>query len=178
MDAVTQLVPLALVLLAGFSIWYFVRRRNKARPGGEKLEGIGGWLILVAIGQVLGILRSLAEFGKSLPDYEKHWNNPLMQKAIIGEIGLSAVMFAFMVFTAIMMGQKRRIFPTLFRIELVLFAVMPLLNLFWVSQALGVSLEKLGYETVAGQSIGIAVGAAVWIAYSLRSVRVRNTFVH
>lgn len=178
MDAIVQFVPLTLVLLIGFAIWYFASQRKKARPTGEKLEGIGGWLILVAIGQVLGIFRALAEFGKSLPDYEKHWSNPLLKNAIIGEVGLSAGMFAFMIYTAIMMGQKRRIFPTLFRVELVLFAVIPLLNLFWVSYAIGASFEKLGYETVIGQSIGIAIGAAVWIAYTLKSVRVRNTFVH
>jgi len=76
------------------------------------------------------------------------------------------------------MINKRRIWPALFRIELVLLTVLPLLKLLWVWQATGDQLDTLEPGAIIAQCIGIAVGAVIWITYTYKSVRVRDTFVH
>lgn len=176
-EFILQLLPLALLILGFLAIWFFAWRDKKRRPEGAKIEGFGGWLLIVAIGQWFGALSFIADFLKALPEYEKHWSNPIAQRVIMAEAGLTLGFVGFMIYVAIMMSMRRRVFLFLFRVELVLIVVGPLIVLFWAALVSDASLEKLNFGTEVGRSMGRAVGAAIWIVYSLRSVRVRNTFV-
>lgn len=176
-EFILQLLPLALLILGALAIWFFAWREGKKRPEGAKIEGFGGWLLIVAICQWFGTLSLFADFLKALPEYEKHWSNPIARRVIMAEAGLTLGFVGFMIYVAIMMSLKRRVFPLLFRIELVLIVVGPLIILLWAAAVSDASLEKLNFGTEVTRSIGRAVGAAIWILYSLRSVRVRNTFV-
>src|SRR5262249_50131320 len=93
----------------------------------EKLEGFGGWLLLIAIGNWPGVLAPLGDFLMELPDYAAQWSDPAVRRGIVGEAVLDAGLFVFMLYTAIMMNMKRHEFPTLFRLQLALVVVLPVL---------------------------------------------------
>jgi len=98
-DFVVQFLPLTVVLLVAGAIWYFSHRRNRSRPATEKLQGIRGWLMLLAIVQCGAILRVLIDVHAQYSVYEKYGDQPPMRTAIIGQVGLGAGMIAFMIYT-------------------------------------------------------------------------------
>ena len=83
-----------------------------------------------------------------------------------------------MLYTTIIMSMKRREFPTLFRIELALFVIVPLLSIWWVSSSTGTAVDKVSFAGIAAEAVVGTIGASISILYSLRSVRVRNTFIY
>jgi uncharacterized YccA/Bax inhibitor family protein len=141
-------------------------------------KGFGGWLLLIAIGQWLGILRELVGFVWALPTWANQWSDPILRRAAMGEAGLSAGLIAFMLYTVIMMSLKRHEFPTLFRIELALYVVVPLLSVGWVSVSTGAAVERASFAGIAAESIVGMIGAWISMLYSLRSERMRNTCIY
>jgi hypothetical protein len=141
-------------------------------------EGFGGWLLLVAIGQWLGLFGGLVQFVLGLPDDASRWSDPAMRRGIMGEAGLEIALLAMMLYTTVMMSMKRREFPTLFRIQLALVVVVPLLSTWWTSTSAGKPLEGLEFAGTAVQAVVGVIGASLSILYSLRSERVRNTFIY
>ena len=141
-------------------------------------EGFGGWLLLIAIGQWLGVFWTLAQLLLELPGYAGQLSDPSMRRAVIGEAGLDIALLAFMLYTTVMMSMKRREFPTLFRIQLALFVVVPLLSTWWTSTSTGKPLEGPEFTSTAVSAVVGVIGASLSILYSLRSARVRNTFVY
>ena len=141
-------------------------------------EGFGGWLLLIAIGQWLGVFGGLVQFLLGLPDDLDHWGDPAMRRGIMGEAGLEIALLAMMLYTAAMMSMKRREFPTLFRIQLALVVVVPLLSTWWTSSSAGTPIEGLEFAGTAVQAVVSVIGASLSILYSLRSERVRNTFIY
>src|SRR5262249_2208938 len=101
-----------------------------------------------------------------------------MRRGIIGETGLNIALLAFMFYTTVMMSMKRREFPTLFRFQLALLVVVPLLVTWWTSMSAGRSIEGLEFAAIAARAVVGVIGASLSILYSLRSERVRNTFVY
>ena len=144
----------------------------------KKLEGFGGWLLLIAIGQWLGVFGTLGDFLMELPDYAAQWSDPAVRRGIVGEAVLDAGLIAFMFYTAIMMNMKRHEFPTLFRLQLALVVVLPVLSILWMSRSTGQALGTVDFAATAAQAVAGVIGASISILYSLRSERVRNTFVY
>jgi hypothetical protein len=144
----------------------------------EGPEGFGGWLLLVVIGQWLGFFGQLMAFIWTLPTWVGQWRDPALHRATMGEAGLSVGLLAFMLYTAIMMNMKRREFPTLFRIEVALFVIVPLLSIWWVARSTGAVVDKATFAGIATQAVAATIGASFSILYSVRSARVRNTFIY
>lgn len=141
-------------------------------------EGFGGWLLMVVIGQWLGLFRSILDFVWALPAYALQWKDPALRSATIGEVAIAFGLLAFMLYTTIMMNMKRREFPLLFRIELALFVLAPLLTTWWVSTATHKPVDKATFAGVALEAVIATIGASISVLYSLRSQRVRNTFIY
>lgn len=141
-------------------------------------EGFGGWLLLVAIGQWLGVFGGLVQFVLGLPDGASRWSDPALRRGIMEEAGLEIALLAMMLYTTVMMSMKRREFPTLFRIQLALVVVVPLLSTWWASTSAGEPIEGLEFAGTAVQAVVGVIGASLSILYSLRSERVRNTFIY
>lgn len=60
-----------VLLLIGVPVFFAVRSAAKPSQNPESLVGFGGWLMLLAIGQTLSPLRTLADFGNSADGYQQ-----------------------------------------------------------------------------------------------------------
>jgi len=152
-------------------------------PGVPALKGIGGWLVLVAIGQVLGPLRTLV----SIAAYYANIDARLFEKfpaAAYGEVLLNVAMLVLVLCTSILFFRKSRKFPRFFIIEWIAIGILPLLDAVWAALTISLyagqsfssllSLDPQGSIQIAA---AIIVGP-IWITYILRSRRVANTFVN
>jgi hypothetical protein len=138
----------------------------------EGLVGIGGWLILVAIGQVLGPLKRLA----SLFDYYTRLDGDLWTKFPIvfyGEAVLNISVFAIIIYTSYLFFAKSRLFPTFFVYEYVASILLLPLDTAFAAATLGAYTGRSINEFTAkmldpeaiGQWIALIIIAAIWIPY-------------
>jgi hypothetical protein len=150
-----------------------------------KLNGLGGWLVLVGIGLVLSPCRLLFRIDHSIgsfslwkwhaltnPDgmsYQPIWG-PLLTLELLGQLTI----LTLEIFVIILFFQKRRIFPRWF---ITLLAVNALLV---VGDAIGVQFLKTVSAATTTNLVGsIAqsfIGCCIWIPYMLTSLRVKTTF--
>jgi hypothetical protein len=145
------------------------------------LEGIGGWLILIAIGLVLSPLyilgsavstdlRVLMKPGAT----EALGAYPGLQGFIEIELLLNLVSVAFLVILNILFFTKRSRFPSLFALFMG-FQVLVVVADAIVAHIIVPNLP-LSPDAAAGIFRPI-VGAAIWIPYMFVSRRVKATFV-
>jgi hypothetical protein len=146
------------------------------------VSGIGGWLIIIAIGQVLGPLRMLVVIG----EYFEKLEPSVTQKfpvAIWGETIINVGLLIFSILTALLFFRRSRKFPTYFIWQWFLTIALPFIDAAWaaISFAAYTGQSPSEFATLSpeevGRSIATAIIGAIWIAYVLRSKRVVNTFI-
>jgi hypothetical protein len=147
------------------------------------LSGIGGWLGLLALGQVMGILRLIVSIGQYYTTVsDELWKH--FPTAIWGEAALNAIMVGLCVYTVVLLLRHSRQFPRFFIWQMIFVVCMPLLDLVWVGSMIALAMDRPISEYLkiepkeGGQMIVGAIGAAIWIPYILRSRRVANTFIN
>jgi hypothetical protein len=158
----------------------------KLRPTvAPKLSGIGGWLILMAIGQVLGPLR----FVVSMVQYYSSLDGDLLQKApmtFVGEGLMNAALGVLYAWTVILFFTKSKRFPRFFVYEVIATVIALPVSAAWVALAIGWETGQSAGQLFLnafelreiGQTIAAAIGGSIWILYLLKSRRVANTFVN
>jgi hypothetical protein len=146
-----------------------------------ELTGIGGWLVLLAFGQVLGILRLLVTLGQYYTTISAElWKQ--FPTALWGEAALNAAMVGLVVCTTVQLFRHSRHFPSLFIGQTIFAIVMPLVDLVWLASIFALATDRpisefLTLDAKEGvQMFAAVIGAAIWIPYILRSRRVANTF--
>jgi Protein of unknown function (DUF2569)/GYF domain 2 len=146
-----------------------------------ELTGIGGWLALLAFGQVMGILRLLVTLGQYYTTIsDELWTR--FPVALAGEAALNVAMVGLVVYTTVLLFRHSRHFPRFFIWQSIFVIVMPLVDLVWLALIFALATDKpiaefLTLEDKEGVRMFAAVtGAAIWISYILRSRRVANTF--
>ncbi len=137
------------------------------------LSGIGGWLILPAIGfvagPILGVLLLMASLGM-YPDVARNGYGNLYLLEIVVSIGL----LGFWIYASVLFFRKKRSAPGTF----IAFLVVSLAaSCILLAIELGAEAEVFAIET-GKQLIRDSVGAAIWIPYFRVSKRVKATFVH
>lgn len=145
---------------------------SEARP----LEGIGGWLILLAVQQVLGPVQFA--FG-ALQEYLSLPAELISRFALAfaGDFALRLAYLALLVYSAVLFFGKREAFPRVYMVTYAAGLAFPFVLATWVLLSTGVSIyANLSGATLGYYMLGVAIGA-IWISYLLNSVRVRNTFV-
>ena len=155
-----------------------------AADGAARLIGIEGWLALLAVVQVLGLVRSVVALGRyvgSEANAELFQRYPL---TLYGDIALMVAILAFMTWTTVLFFRHSRKFPRFFIMEWIFLAALPLVETVWVAYTLSAyySVESFAdLFTIEAQESGQIVVAvligAIGTAYLLRSRRVANTFV-
>lgn len=154
------------------------RKRRLIEQAGQpqKLEGFGGWLALLALGQTLAPLRLAAQFLQTLPTYKPVMAMNNGAAVFYGEAAVNTVLTLFVAYVTVRMWQRKRTFPVLFTWEWAVVMVVPVLDLLAVSAAFGMPLgELMDREFLVSEAKSVV--ALAWILYVHRSVRVRNTFV-
>lgn len=144
-----------------------------APPADPRLAGIGGWLILPAIGFVIGpiiMIVSLVVIVGMYADVAAVGFGGVLLLELIVNLGL----LAFQLYTATRFFGKKRNAPS---------TVIALLIASLVVQAALLAIElSAGAEPFAAENgkqlVRNGIGAAIWIPYFRTSKRVKATFVH
>ncbi len=147
-------------------------------------RGIGGWLILPAIGLVLSPLRMGFQFfsdllpvfdsdvWRQLNDASRVGHQPMLPTLIVAELVANVAMFIFTLVLIWFFFRKSRRTPRLFIIWLILLLVVQVVDTALIS-SIGVPVDRDSVRDI----VRSLVAAAVWVPYFLVSKRVRNTFV-
>jgi len=170
-------VEVLLALAIGGAI-YLVVRRSLAPASGAPPEGFGGMLLYLAIVQWLGVVIVAARLLWRMPPWEDYVEAPQVHASSIAEVIGHLAALVFVLWAALSMTRRRRLFPVLLRIELALLAVLPVVELFFAPAETDsyVTAPKL-WIAIALRIVATGLFAAALFVYSLRSERVRNTFV-
>ncbi len=147
---------------------------TQAAISSSEPSGIGGWLILPAIGIVVAPIQFTMNVMDYFPKFELLEPGTLLHTMTMVEI-LAWIGFAILATTtAVQFFTYRKNAPKLYRALLVgqlLFVVAA----YWVAAIL---FDAPLFDVDVGFAIGMLLAAcAIWIPYFLYSVRVRNTFV-
>jgi hypothetical protein len=150
-------------------------------------RGIGGWLIIVAIGLFIWPLRLLLLCYKTyVPIFQNNYLEALTTPGtesyhglwgplIVFELTGNAVFFVFCIVLIVLFFRKSPLFPRLYITCLALNVVF-VAGDFFISDLIPAVSAESDTESVT-ELIRSIVGAAVWIPYMLVSERVKNTFV-
>jgi hypothetical protein len=143
------------------------RREEHDSSPDQSLEGIGGWLILPAIGLTVGPVVSLAALILSFSTVSQDTrNNPAFVFIASTEFALIASYLVVAVFFFNRHVLIRKLFPALLVGQI--FVVI-------VHEA--IASGSLGWQLDISRVIRSVMVAAVWIPYFLVSKRVRATFI-
>jgi hypothetical protein len=154
----------------------------------EGPSGIGGWLILIAIGRILSPLIILATILNTylpviLSDKLNMLSRPgsinyseLWKPTIFFEFGYNIIVLILGVVLLFLFFGRKRIFPKAY-IGLVIFSIIfstiDVILMAKIQSSISINVNT----NATNQIIRQIVTAAIWIPYFLKSVRVKNTFV-
>jgi uncharacterized membrane protein (DUF485 family) len=167
----------AIVLLfIGVPVFFALRSARKPSQNPAELVGFGGWLMLLAIGQTLSPLRTLATLGSSSDGYNQLMLVPNGPVVVYGEVALLLAFLVLQLVVLVAMLRRSRRFKQLFLIQWLAIPVVFILDAAWVSTALGVPVGQVVTGDALAAPIVSFVLTGLWVAYVYKSVRVRNTF--
>jgi hypothetical protein len=155
------------------------------QPGGsvyestqQELTGLGGWLILVGIGLVWGVIGGFINIFTGFGI----WAYAGFLKGIAYEL-VNLLNLVLCGFTVFLFFTKSRKFPTVFIVLLVVGIIVGIVNISIVGSALSSTMGR--GDAAAAMGVGMGFGlfiniifTVIWIAYTLKSRRVKNTFVN
>lgn len=170
------LVAGGVILIVVAAVYLNERRIRGARQRSETLEGFGGWLLLLAILEWV----VLAGWVSALPFMlfgGLTWLENEAPAIGLAQSAVVAVAAAFALYVNVTMTRKRLIFPRLFRAQLVLNMVLQLVLVLIEATMSSSTAAAVQWKSEIAGMVMPAIGSALWFVYSLRSVRVRNTFV-
>jgi len=142
----------------------------------NNLKGIGGWLVLVAIGVIAGPIHALNNFSE-YPSLIAGENFQLIDFSFKAFVWSEAVFFALMilvtVYVAFLFFKKRREFPSWFVGTLTAYIAFTLFDAVYAAWL----MPEMPISDSLGIIFGQMIQAAIWIPYMFKSERVRLTFV-
>ena len=147
-------------------------------------RGLGGWLVLLAIGLIVQPLRLLGALGQDLkaltgdtwrsltapesPAYHPAWGPVILAETLVNAAFLAGSFILLNLFF-----NKRALFPRAAIVFVLASAGVQLLEVVVGRLLLGSAVAQAGLDSLAIA----AVSATIWTTYLLRSRRVANTFV-
>ena len=148
-------------------------------------KGLGGWLVLLAIGLIIMPLRLLGVLGqdlkaftgdtwRSLTNPESPAYHPAWGPVIFAETLVNAAFLAGSFVLLNLFFNRRASFPRMAIIFLLASALFQLVEVIVGRLLLGSVVAQAGLDALAIA----AVSATIWTTYLLRSRRVANTFVN
>ena len=149
-------------------------------------SGIGGWLILIAVGLCLTPIRIGAEIVQGVRSLQPlAWRavttpgspayHPLFGPLIIGEMVANAALLGWALVLLYLFFTKRRAFPRAMIAFLIVRVAIQMADIF-VASSIPVAAGSIG-PRVYGSLAGNLLVVLVWVPYFLKSHRVAATFV-
>ena len=145
-----------------------------ANPSMARPKGLGGWLILLALGQIGSIVRVL----KSILDDIGLYKQTDRTAAVDAELALNCLLILIVICVTVTMFRKKRSFPTLWICQGVAAILVPWIDIVLVAAILDLPIRDLVDGRDIAQSVGGIVAVVLWSWYLRVSVRVKNTFVN
>ena len=136
----------------------------------KELTGIGGWLVLPAIGLVVTPFAAILFI---IIDLEAMEEMPRYQNLFASEIFFNVIIALFAVVTAFLFFSKNKMTPKVVIAFLVTNMALMLIETVMIVQEFGSRVDSEAYTDL----IRAVVAAAIWIPYFINSKRVQNTFV-
>jgi hypothetical protein len=159
-------------------------RMNEGKLTASQPKGIGGWLILPALGLIITPIRMVFQFTHDLLPVlnPETWAalttpgtnayHPLWAPLISFEVIANIAMFGFTIWLLILFFKKSKRVPKLFVAWLLLLAAVQILD-----QLLGNQIPLVASQHDPESLKDLArsiVGVAIWVPYFLKSKRVKN----
>lgn len=150
----------------------------------RELKGIGGWLILPALGIILSIFVlpfsvymqniDVIEYWDELTNIQSESYIPLFKELMYFEMLGNTILYATLLFLCYVFFTKKKL-----AIKVYIFFQLFSLALVIVDILLAKALLDLEIESSDIRDItrGL-IGCAIWIPYFLVSIRVKNTFIN
>lgn len=153
----------------------------------ENVEGIGGWLVLVALGVVFSPIRIVLELFSiysglfsdgtweflTTPSTELY--HPLWAPIILGELFINGALVLAWIVAIFLFFSKKRIFPKWYIGILLFTLVFIILDAFAIKVVL--PSEPAFDDETAKELVRSIIASLIWIPYMLFSKRVRATFI-
>lgn len=153
----------------------------------ENVEGIGGWLVLVALGVVFSPIRIVLELFSiysglfsdgtweflTTPSTELY--HPLWAPIILGELFINGALVLAWIVAIFLFFSKKRIFPKWYIGILLFTLVFIILDAFAIKVVLP---SELAFDDeTAKELVRSIIASLIWIPYMLVSKRVKATFI-
>lgn len=136
------------------------------------MTGIAGWLALLAVLQVASLFFHVVGLARLLPVVGHLF---AILPIVIGyQLIANLVTVTLLLYTTLLLFRRRQAFPFMLRVQLWTVAVLHLVDFALMRILIGPT-RSMWADT--GEMVGHVTAAIVWSAYTLLSVRVRNTFV-
>jgi len=150
----------------------------------EELKGLGGWLIVVGIGLFLSIgaliymvfpLPNLLnnEMWVFLTEYQPEIYNEKMKQMLWGVVAANGLLIAAYLYLIYLFFKKHYLFPIAF-ITIQIISFITMIPVVYVFSLLDPTEPIQIFDKDFFRS---AIYSIIWIAYMVKSVRVKNTFV-
>lgn len=144
----------------------------------QQLKGIGGWLVLMALWQIAGPIRSIVNLFIYYTSSDVRLAFEKIPTAANLELTLNAICAAIVFFTSYTFFAQKRLFPIMYTVEMA--SVLLFLP---IDYSILVATTTLSFSSVVNpDDIGKVIRASVWglvmLAYVWQSKRVKNTFIN
>lgn len=148
---------------------------EKSSESAIEPAGIGGWLIVLLVGQFLSAAWVLFTITKDVGSYKTLPTQAHL--AIDLELTLYVVLLLLIVWATVELFRRRRSFPTWWKIMGVTALLVPIIDTVMVALMLNVSFDLAFVLRQATGTFQTLVSVVIWWLYLNLSVRVKNTFV-
>jgi hypothetical protein len=145
-------------------------------PAVAEPQGIGGWLILPAIGTLLSPLiaayAAYAAFQDAIVLLNASLSTALAAFIVVKFLYNFGLVVAW-IFAAVLLFTHKRLYPRFFVALLVIMLIGRVLDLAVTPMAFDIKLDSSDVRS----TLRCVIGLAIWGPYMYKSVRVKNTFV-
>ena len=142
----------------------------------HNLKGIGGWLILVAVGVVtnpLAALNSLVEYPSVFSDESFQFLSLPIKAFVWGEVLFWGMMLFISAYVVFLFFKKKRDFPNWYIGIFLLLIAFGIIDM----MVFNLLMPEESLEELIAALVRTVIQAAIWIPYMFKSERVRLTFV-